>query len=109
MVDILEEIVVDIADEYDIRDDRLFATQPGGGGWIVDAGMSILDAVENFHIHIPQEGEYDTIGGYIFHKVGSIPQKGLRIHHEDFDLEILSSSERSVEKVRITPLKDEEE
>ena len=69
--------------------------------------MSILDAEEPLTIQIPQDGDYDTIGGYIFHKVGSIPQKGLRIHHEDFDLEILSSSDRSVEKVRITPLKIE--
>ncbi len=107
MEDILEEIVGDIADEYDIGEEELYTTQPGGGGWIVDARMSILDAEEAFNIHIPQEGEYDTIGGYIFHKVGSIPHKGLKIHHEDFDLEILSSSERSVEKVRITPLKSE--
>ena len=105
MEDILEEIVGDIADEYDIDEEQLFTTQPGGGSWIVDARMSILDAEETFDIHIPQEGEYDTIGGYIFHRVGSIPHKGLRIHHEDFDLEILESSERSVEKVRITPLK----
>lgn len=107
MEDILEEIVGEIADEYDIDEEQLFSTQPGGGSWIVDARMSILDAEETFNIHIPQEGEYDTIGGYIFHKIGSIPQKGLRIHHEDFDLEILSSSDRSVEKVRITPLKIE--
>ncbi|MCC5832272.1 MAG: HlyC/CorC family transporter [Chlamydiales bacterium] len=100
--DILEEIVGEIADEYDIDEELLYTAQPGGGSWIVDARMSILDAEETFNIHIPQEGEYDTIGGYIFHKVGSIPHKGLRIHHEDFDLEILSSSERSVDKVRIT-------
>src|ERR1700722_136346 len=92
--DILEEIVGEIADEYDTGEEQLFTPHPGGGSWIVDARMSILDAEETFDIHIPQEGEYDTIGGYIFHKVGSIPQKGLRIHHEDFDLEILSSSER---------------
>ncbi len=102
MEDILEEIVGEIADEYDVDEELLYTAQPGGGSWIVDARMTILDAEETFNIHIPQEGEYDTIGGYIFHKVGSIPQKGLRIHHKDFDLEILSSSERSVEKVRIT-------
>ncbi|MCH9625675.1 MAG: hypothetical protein S4CHLAM123_08530 [Chlamydiales bacterium] len=103
MEDILEEIVGEIADEYDVDEEQLFTSQPGGGSWIVDARMSILDAEENFGIHIPQEGEYDTIGGYIFHKVGAIPHSGLRIHHENFDLEIMSSSERSVEKVRITP------
>lgn len=102
MEDILEEIVGEIADEYDVDEELLYTTLPGGRSWIVDARMSILDAEDTFDIHIPQEGEYDTIGGYIFHKVGSIPQKGLRIHHEDFDLEILSSSERSVDKVKIT-------
>lgn len=105
MEDILEEIVGEIADEYDVDEELLYTPQPGGGSWIADARMSILDAEDIFNIHIPQEGDYDTIGGYIFHKVGSIPQKGLRIHHEDFDLEILSSSERSVEKVRITSRK----
>jgi putative hemolysin len=107
--DILEEIVGEIADEYDIDEELLYTTQPGGGSWIVDARMTILDAEDTFNIHIPQEGEYDTIGGYIFHKVGSIPHKGLRIHHEDFDLEILSSTERSVEKVRITSRQKETE
>lgn len=102
MEDILEEIVGEIADEYDIDEELLYTTGPGEGNWIVDARMSILDAEDIFGIHIPQEGDYDTIGGYIFHKIGSIPQKGLKIHHEDFDLEILSSSERSVDKVRIT-------
>lgn len=106
MEDILEEIVGEIADEYDVSEELLYTTQPGGGGWIVDARMTILDAEDTFDIHIPQDGEYDTIGGYIFHKVGSIPHKGLRIHHEDFDLEILSSSERMVEKIRITPRKN---
>jgi len=102
MEDILEEIVGEIADEYDFDENELYTTQPGGS-WIVDARMNILDAEDIFGVHIPQEGDYDTIGGYIFHKVGSIPQKGLLIHNEGFDLEILSSSERSVEKVRITP------
>lgn len=102
MEDILEEIVGEIADEYDLDEELLYTTQPGEGNWTVDARMNILDAEDIFGIQIPQEGDYDTIGGYVFHKVGSIPQKGLRIHHEDFDLEILSTSERSVEKVRIT-------
>lgn len=101
--DILEEIVGEIADEYDEGEEALYTTQPGAGCWIVDARMSIFDAEDNFGIHIPQEGEYDTISGYIFDKVGSIPPKGFRIEGPDFELEILSSTQRSVEKVKITP------
>ena len=101
--DILEEIVGEIADEYDVGDESLFTVQPGSGSWIVDARMSIFDAEDTFGIHIPQEGDYDTIGGYIYHKAGAIPPQGYCLTHEEFDLEILSSSERSIEKVRVSP------
>jgi len=107
--DILEQIVGDIADEYDVDEETLYIHQPGGNGWIVDARMGILDAEATFHIEIPREGDYDTIGGYVFHKVGAIPSRGLKIHHENFDLEILSVSDRNVQKVRITPRRSKEE
>lgn len=100
--DILEEIVGEIADEYDEKE-ALYIPHPEGG-WIVDARMSILDAEELLSIKIPQEEDYDTIGGYIFHRTGSIPLKGVVLHHDAFDLEIVSSNERCVEKVRIRPV-----
>lgn len=100
--DILEEIVGEIEDEHD-NDEKLYTALPHGG-WIVDARMSILDAMNCLNLQIPQDGDYDTIGGYVFHRAGSIPSKGLLIHHDDFELEILSSNDRCVKKVRITPL-----
>jgi putative hemolysin len=100
--DILEELVGEIADEYDIGQQTLFSILPGGG-WIVDAKMSIIDIQEELGVNIPQSPEYDTIGGYVFNRAGAIPSKGWRIHHDEFDLEVLSSSERSVDKIKITP------
>ena len=100
--DILEELVGEIADEYDIGQQTLFSVLPGGG-WIVDAKMSIIDILEELGVKIPQSPEYDTIGGYVFHRAGAIPLKGWKIHHDEFDLEVLSSSERAVEKIKITP------
>jgi len=100
--DILEEIVGEITDEYD-EVEELFVPQPDGS-WIVDARMSILDVEEQFGIQIPQEADYDTVGGYIFHVAGAIPSKGFVIHQEEFQMEILSSDERSVDKVRVKPV-----
>lgn len=100
--DILEELVGEIADEYDIGQQTLFTSLPGGG-WIVDAKMSIIDIEEDLGVKIPQSPEYDTIGGYVFHRAGAIPSKGWRIHHDEFDLEVLSSTERAVDKIKITP------
>lgn len=100
--DILEEIVGEIADEYD-EEKALFTEQPDGS-WIVDAHMSIFDVEETIGMTIPQEGEYDTVGGYVFHCAGTIPSKGFVIHQDEFELEVLDSNERVVEKVRIKPV-----
>ena len=100
--DILEELVGEIEDEYDDDEEDEYWSLPNGS-WIVDAKMSILDIENKLNIHIPHHPEYETIGGYIFHRAGTIPSKGWSMHHDAFDLEVLSSSERSIEKIRITP------
>lgn len=100
--DILEEIVGDISDEYD-EDEELYRALPDGS-FVVDAKMSILDIEEQLGIHIPQDADYDTLNGYIYQSLGTIPQKGFIIHHDDFELEVLRSNEKSVEEVRIKKL-----
>lgn len=100
--DILEEIVGDIADEYDEAEVPLIALPEGG--WIIDARTNILDIEEQLGIEIPQDGDYDTIGGYIFHEAGLIPAKGFKLTKPDFEVEVLRSSDRCVEKVRIHAL-----
>ncbi len=100
--DILEELVGEIEDEYDIGDAEEFWELPTGG-WVVDAKMSIIDIEERLGVRIPPNPEYETIGGYVFHCAGTIPSKGWRLSHDDFDLEVLSSNERSLKKIKITP------
>lgn len=102
--DILEELVGEIADEYDREEEALFTMLPTGD-WIVDAKMGIIDIEEELGIKIPPGPEYDTLGGYIFHKAGTIPSKGWRLHHDEFEIEVLSSNERSIDKVRINSKK----
>ena len=101
--DILEEIVGEISDEYDPEEEIMFSTE-STGGWIVDAHMNILDIEDELSIKIPQEGDYDTLGGYIVHRAGEIPKAGLIIYHDKFKLEILKSTDRSIEKVKITKI-----
>jgi len=100
--DILEELVGEIADETDHDEEALFTPLPSGG-WIIDAKMTIIDIEEELSVAIPQSPEYDTLGGFIFHKAGTIPSKGWKLHQDTFDLEVLSSSERMIEKIRMTP------
>lgn len=100
--DILEEIVGDIADEYD-QEEALFIPL-AEGGWLIDSRLSILDIEEQFGIEIPQDGDYDTIGGYVFHETGMIPAKGYIIRKPNFEIEVMRSNDRRVEKLRIRSL-----
>lgn len=97
--DILEKIVGDIEDEYDTEEDDF--THLSDGSVIVDPKMSIIDLEEELDIKIPEEGDYDTLGGYIFHKAGEIPPRGFHIRSDNFELEVLRVSDRSIEKVKI--------
>lgn len=100
--DILEELVGEIEDESDIGANQQFWAIPTGG-WVVDAQMSIFDIEERLGIQIPHGLEYETIGGYVFHCAGTIPTKGWRLLHDQFELEVLSSNERSIKKIKIIP------
>jgi CBS domain containing-hemolysin-like protein len=101
--DILEEIVGEIEDEFDTLEEELYSELPNGE-WIVDAKMSIIDIESKLGIHLPHNPEYETIGGYVFHRAGTIPSKGWKLHHDKFELEVVSSSERCIDKIRIIPL-----
>ena len=66
--------------------------------------MSILDLEEQLNIEIPQDGDYDTVGGYLFHVTGMIPDKGYIVRTPDLELEVIRSNDRRVEKLRIKPV-----
>jgi len=101
--DILEELVGEIADEHDIIDEEtLYHTHPKGG-WVIDPKMTILDIEKKLGVSIPQSPEYDTLGGFVLHKAGSIPERGWKIHSDCFDLEVLGSSDRSLEAIILVP------
>lgn len=102
--DILEEIVGDIADEYD-REESLFSPLPEGG-WLVDARMPISALSEHLGIEIAPAGDYDTLGGYVFHETGMIPPKGHVIYTPHLKIEVMRSDDRRVEMLRLTLLPD---
>lgn len=100
--DILEELVGEIEDEYDVGEEHEFWEIPTGG-WMVDAKMTIHDIEAQLGVKIPPHPDYETVGGYVYHCAGTIPNKGWRLSHDDFDLEVIASNERSIKKIKITP------
>jgi putative hemolysin len=104
--DILEQIVGEIADEFD--DEEKLCIPCPDGSWIVDAKMSILDIEDELGIHIPADSDYDTLAGFLFDRAGTIPEKGFIVHQRDFEIEVLIRDERTVKKVQIKKINNEE-
>jgi len=96
--DLLEEIVGDIQDEYDLEEDW---TQPQeDGSLVVDARTNVEDLEEFFGIVIARE-KFDTVGGYLFHLLGHVPKAGETVQAGGLSLMVVESDERKVRKVRV--------
>ena len=96
--DLLEEIVGDIQDEYDLEIPWL---QPQDDGTLlVDARANVEELEEYYDIEIPRE-KFDTVGGYLFHLLGNVPQKGEKVSDNGLVLMVEDSDERKIEKVRV--------
>jgi magnesium and cobalt transporter len=96
--DLLEEIVGDIQDEYDLEVPWL---QPQDDGTLlVDARANVEELEEYYDIEIPRE-KFDTVGGYLFHLLGNVPQKGEKVSDNGLVLMVEDSDDRKIVKVRI--------
>ncbi|PLX85986.1 MAG: HlyC/CorC family transporter [Desulfuromonas sp.] len=96
--DLLEEIVGDIQDEYDLEESWL--QDEGDGAVQVDARLNIEELEEHFGIHILRE-KFDTVGGYLFHLLGHVPRAGEEIGDGGLVMTVLESDERKIHRVRI--------
>jgi len=101
--DILEEIVGDIFDEYDHDEIITKIETETDGSFVVDAKISLTDIESMTQIRFPKLFDYDTLGGFIYHKAGTIPEIGYKIFLDDFSLEVIKGSDRLIETVKITP------
>jgi magnesium and cobalt transporter len=99
--DLIEEIVGDIQDEYDLEEDWL--GEEVDGSLLVDARLNIEDLEEHFNIVIPRE-KFDTVGGYLFHLLGHVPKAGEEARDANLQLTVVESDERKIRKVRVRRL-----
>lgn len=100
MEDILEEIVGEITDEYD-KDlvDGIRAI--GGGAAEVLAKVHIDEINERLSLTLPEDGDFDTIGGLVFSELGHVPLVGEELLMDKVRLTVLEATNRRVLRVRI--------
>jgi CBS domain containing-hemolysin-like protein len=97
MEDLVEEVVGDIADE----DDQATRESIEMDGVLeLDASLSLVDARSDHRLPIP-EGEWTTLGGYVFSTLGRLPRVGDRVPFPGGEFEVTAMDARRVAAVRV--------
>ena len=96
--DLIEEIVGEIQDEYDHREEWL--VKQSDGSLLIDGRLNIEDFEEYFDIEVARE-KFDTLGGYIVEQFGRVPAVGEQIQIGDFDMLIEQGDQRAIRQIRI--------
>ena len=102
--DVIEEIVGDIADEYDIEEDQTIR-RDAERQFTVHALARIEDFNEFFGTRFSDE-EFDTIGGLVMHQFGRLPKRGEAVTIDGFDFKVLRSDRRRIDLLRVTSPSD---
>jgi len=97
--DLLEEIVGEIRDEFDVEEQEVQPLTPDE--LIVDARVGIDELSEMFDISI-QKNDFDSIGGFIVQELGRMPSVGDHVRVNGISLRVMSVAGRRIKKVRVT-------
>jgi putative hemolysin len=96
--DLLEEIVGEIRDEYDVESEPI--VDEGNGRFVFSGKVNIDEVAERLNIQIEREG-FETLGGYLLSHLGRVPTVGERFDLDGLNVEILDAERRRITKVRI--------
>ena len=97
--DLLEEIVGDIQDEYDEPEIPEVMTLKDGS-FDLDGEMPLDDVSDLLHLSFEEEDEDDTLGGYIFSRLGRKPEEGDEIERNNWKFTVLKMDQFRIERVK---------
>ena len=96
--DLIEEIVGEIRDEYDVETESV--VEEGNGIWVFSAKASIDAVRDRLDVAIEPEG-FETVGGYVLTRVGRVPAVGETFELDGLQVEVLEAERRRIHKVRV--------
>jgi len=98
--DIIEEIVGEIQDEYDAKQEKLII-KANENIYIVRGNAAIKEVNQDIPIDIPVTGEYTTLAGFYLNEFGKIPQDGDVLEYKGHSFEVKKMKKRHIELIKI--------
>jgi CBS domain containing-hemolysin-like protein len=96
--DLLEEIVGEIRDEYDIESEPI--VEEGTGRFVFSGKVDIDEVRQRLGVDIEREG-FETVGGYLLSRIGRVPMVGEHFELDGLSVDVLDAERRRVNKVRM--------
>ena len=104
--DLIEEVIGDIRDEYDVDEGDPLEIR---GGEVEADGLLHLDEVRTVTgVSLP-DGPYETLAGYVMATLGHVPRQGEAVEVDGHRLEVSELDGRRIARVRVTPLEPQEQ
>lgn len=100
MEDIIEEIIGDISDEYDLKNEEIL--QIDERTYKASGMLSLEDVEEKIGVKLSGEHEYVTLGGYVFNLLGSLPLVGESIEDQMCVFEVLEVDGARIKELKLT-------
>lgn len=98
--DIIEEIVGEIQDEYDAKEEDLYV-QVEENVYVVRGGASIKDINQRLSLALPEKSEYTTLAGFFLHEFGKIPHEGEALNYKDLQFAVERMSKHRISLLRV--------
>jgi CBS domain containing-hemolysin-like protein len=96
--DLLEEIVGEIRDEYDVESEPI--VDEGKGRFVFSGKVSIDEVAQRLDVEIEREG-FETVGGFLMHHIGRVPAVGEKFDVDGLAVEVLDAERRRINRVRM--------
>ncbi len=102
--DIMEEIVGDISDEYDLEEEEPIKVVEEGRVLEISGRTRVDDVNHRLHTGMSENGDYDTIAGYVFSHLGRIPKVGETFQLDGVEFNVLRADDRRLGRLRVAAL-----
>jgi CBS domain containing-hemolysin-like protein len=99
--DILEQLVGEIHDEFDVVEKPLVVGQGADAAMIFDASLSLRDLESQYNILLPEDPSYATVGGFVLARLGFIPRGGESFDFDGYRFTVVEMDRRRVARVKI--------
>jgi CBS domain containing-hemolysin-like protein len=105
--DIVEELVGEIQDEFD--EEKPIVERVNEREFIVNAVASIYDVNESLPHDLPEDGDFDTVSGWVSEIFGKIPEVGEQREANGYNITVLRKSDQNIDSVKLELLLNEED